>query len=222
MRPLRFQRLHQAILKKPSVRDRRSPNNSGLKYGINVPRNAKEAIQFDQENGNLLWYNAILKELESLMSMELFKKFPSSLRKSRAKDFQFAPLRRIFGIKVEFRRKARLVIGGHVGNSTGHEVYASTMKSVSARILMTIAAAKDLEVMTGDIDNAYLHAETEEKVYTRAGPDFEAVGLMEKGTFLEVVEALYGFPTSGNRWHAHLSQNLREMGFKTTRFDPDV
>ena len=154
--------------------------------------------------------------------MEVFKKFPLSLHKARAKGFKFALLRMIFDIKVDLRRKSRLVIGGHVVNSTGHEVYASTMKSVSARILMTIAADNDLEVMTGDIGNAYLHAETEDKVYTRAGPDFEAVGLMSERTLVEVVKALYGFPTSGNRWHAHLSQTLREMGFNPTRFDPDV
>jgi hypothetical protein len=29
-------------------------------------------------------------------------------------------------------------------------------------------------------------------------------------------------PTSANRCHAHLSDNLRAMGFKPTRFDPDV
>ena len=45
---------------------------------------------------------------------------------------------------------------------------------------------------------------------------------MPEGTLLEVVKALYGLPTSGNRWHADLSQTLREMGFKPTRFDPDV
>ena len=99
----------------------------------------------------------------------MFNKFLSSLHKARAKGFQFAPLSMIFDIKVDLRRKDRLVIGGHVVDSTGHEVYASTMKSVSARILMTIAAANNLEVMTGDIGNAYLNAETEEKIYTRAG-----------------------------------------------------
>ena len=78
LRPLRFHRLLQARLKKPSGRDRHSPNKSDLNYGIRFPRNAKEAIKFDIENGNLLWYNAILKELEALMSMEVFKKLPSS------------------------------------------------------------------------------------------------------------------------------------------------
>ena len=70
---------------------------------------------------------------------------------------------------------------------------------------MTITAANNLEVMVGDIGNAYLHADTEEKVYTHAGAEFEAVGLMPEGTLLEVVKAFYGLPISGNRWHAHLS-----------------
>ena len=54
MRPLRFHILRLARLKKPSGRDRRSDNSSGLKYGIRVPRNGREAIQFDRENGNTL------------------------------------------------------------------------------------------------------------------------------------------------------------------------
>ena len=61
------------------------------------------------------------------MSMKLFRKLPLSLRKSRAKVFQFAPLRIIFDIKVDLRRKARIVIRGHVVDSSGNEVYASTM-----------------------------------------------------------------------------------------------
>ena len=46
----------------------------------------------------------------------------------------------IFDVKLDLRRKSRLVIGGHVVDSSGQEVYASTMKSVSSRILMIIAA----------------------------------------------------------------------------------
>ena len=67
----------------------------------------------------------------------------------------------IFDVKVDLRIKARLVIGGHVVNSYGHEVHMITMKLVSARILMTITAVNNLEVMTGDIGNAYRNANTE-------------------------------------------------------------
>ena len=45
---------------------------------------------------------------------------------------------------------------------------------------------------------------------------------MPEGILLKLVKALYGLPTIGNRWHAHLSQTLREMGFKPNRFDSDV
>ena len=60
---LRFKRLCQYILKKPSGDDWGRPNNVKAKYGIRVPINAKEAGQFDKDNGITLWYNAILKEI---------------------------------------------------------------------------------------------------------------------------------------------------------------
>ena len=47
------------------------------------------------------------------MSMKLFRKLPPSLRKARAKGYQFAPLRMIFDVKVDLRRNSRLVIGVH-------------------------------------------------------------------------------------------------------------
>ena len=87
---------------------------------------------------------------------------------------------------------------------------------------MTIAAANNLDVMTGDIGNAYLNANTQEDIYTRARTEFEVVGIMAEGTFMEGIKALYGLPTSSNRWNAHLSHTLREMVFKPTRFDPAV
>ena len=222
LRPLRFHRLCLERFEKTGGKDQNAPNNSGMKYGMRFPRNTKEADQFYKENGNLLWQNAILKELEALMYMKIFKKLRLSLRKARSKGFQFTTLRMIFEVKVDLRRKARLFIEGHVIDSSRHEVYASTMKSVPARILKTIAAVNNLYVMTGDIGNAYLNDNNEDKIYTRAGPKFEVVGIMAEENLLEVIKALHGLPTSGNRWHAHLSHTLREMGFKPTRFDPDV
>ena len=99
------------------------------------------------------------------MFMILFRKLLLSLRKARAKGFQFAPLMMIFDIRVDLKRKSRIVIRGHVVDSSEHKVYAIIMKSVSARILITISAANNLYFMTGDIGNAYLIANTEKKLY---------------------------------------------------------
>ena len=222
LRPLRYHQIFLAILKKPSGKYWRCPNNGNMKYSIRVPRNAKEAAQFDKENGNYLWSKTILKELETLMSMSIFRKLLSSLQKARAKGYQFAPLWMIFNVKVDLRRKSRLVIGGHVVDYSVHKVYSRTMKFVSDRILMIIESKNNLEVMTGDIGNYYLNANTQENIYTRAGVEFELVDIIDEGALLEVIKALYGLPTSWNRWHTHLSHTLREMGFRLTHFETDV
>ena len=74
MWPLRYHRLRLARLKKPGGKYQLAPNNGGMKYGIRVPRSANEAAQFNKENCNFLWDNAILKKLETLMYMKVFKK----------------------------------------------------------------------------------------------------------------------------------------------------
>ena len=89
---LRFQQLFLERLNKPSGKDMRRPNKGDLKYGIRVQRNVKEAAHFDEENRNLLWLNAITKELYALVPMSVFKKLPSSLKNARAGGYQFSPL----------------------------------------------------------------------------------------------------------------------------------
>ena len=115
----------------------------------------------------------------------------------------------IFDGKGDLRRKSRLVIGVHVVDSYGNKVYAGTIKLVLSKILMKITSANNLEVMMGDIGNAYLKANTKENIYNRAGAEFELVGIMDKGTLLEVFKALYGLTTSGNSFHEHLLHTLR-------------
>ena len=104
---------------------------------------------------------------------------------------------------------ARLFIGGHVFDSSVQEVYSSTMKSVSPIILMTITSRNNLEVMTSDIGNEYLNSNIQENMYTRAGANFELVGIIDEETLLKVIKALYGLPTIGNSWRAHLLHTLR-------------
>ena len=36
------------------------------KYGIKIPKSVKEAIQFDSENGNTLWWDALMAEMKNV------------------------------------------------------------------------------------------------------------------------------------------------------------
>ena len=40
-------------------------------YGIKVPKNVTQALKFDKENGNTLWQDAINKEMEALLKLNV-------------------------------------------------------------------------------------------------------------------------------------------------------
>ena len=191
------------------------------KYGVWIPRNVKEALEVDKKNGNNLWREAIVKEISALWDMKVFKLLGKGQKQKN--DTQFAPLRLLFDVKQDGRRKARLVIGGHVVDPTGYDTYASNMKTISARLLMLIASTNKYQVLSGNIGNAYLWADGNMPIVTKLGPEFTLYNSdIPVGSFASVEKALYGLPTSANRWHAMLSDTLRSMGFKPTRYDSDV
>ena len=101
----------------------------------------------------------------------------------------------IFDIKFaeNFRRKARMVGGGHQTVTPAALTYSSVVSRDSVRILLTIAALQDLKVSACDIQNAYLTAPCREKIWTTAGDEFGH----EKGAIMLVVRALYGLKSSG-------------------------
>ena len=126
----------------------------------------------------------------------------------------------IFDAKIgeNFRRKARLVAGGHTTEAPGTLTYSSVVSRDSVQIALTIAALNGLEVMACDIQNAYLTANCREKIWTRAGPEFGS----EAGTIMFIHKALYGLRSSGAAFRAHLAETLYDIGFVPTRADPDV
>ena len=188
-----------------------------VKYGVRVPNNYKEAIRLDKENGNTLWAEATAKEMFSLKKLACFRVAPDGFR-PKQDGYQYAPLRLIFDVKSSLKQKARLVCGGHV-LKTDLNTYASTVKTLSIRLIHLIAAANELEVLCGDVSCAFVNAFTNEKVWTRAGPEF---GPALEGKPLVIVKALYGMKTSAERWRAHFAATLRSFGFESSRADSDV
>ena len=69
-----------------------------------------------------------------------------------------------------------------------------------------------------DIGNAYLEAQTKEKVNIIAGPEFGP----KAGHLLIFNKALYGLKSSGLRWHERFADTFREMGFTPSRAENDI
>ena len=122
-------------------------------------------------------------------------------------------------VNQDLRHKCRLVAGGHLINALDHDIYSTTVKSLSVKLLQVIAHKAKMEILCRDIGNAYVKAYTNEKVYSIAGEEF---GKAMKGSVVIIVWALYGLGTSSERWHIHLADTLRSFNFKPTRYDNDV
>jgi len=133
--------------------------------------------------------------------------------------YQLATLRMIFDVKSNLRRKARLVVGVHKVDASGYSSYSSVVRLDSTRLLNVIAKAQGLNVLAGDVGNAYLNACTKEKNYCICGPKF---GPELEGRIAIIKKGLYGLKSSGAQWHAHFAMTLYTMGFILTRFDPNV
>ena len=136
------------------------------KFGIRIPKSIKEAIELDRQNGNTLWWDAILKEMANIrIAFELF----GGEVKDLPPCYQEVKFHIIFDIKMgeNFRRKARMVAGGHTTATPAVLTYSSFVSRDSVHIALTIAALNDLSVLSCDIQNAYLTATCREKIWTR-------------------------------------------------------
>ena len=134
--------------------------------------------------------------------------------------YQWINCHTIFDVKLgeNFRRKAHLVMGGHMTDTPASMTYSSVISRDSVRICLTLAALNDLKVLSGDIQNAYLTAPNKEKIFVKAGPEFGS----NKGKLFIVERALYGLRSAGASFRQYLAGKIYDLGFKPSAADPDV
>ena len=125
----------------------------------------------------------------------------------------------IFNIKSDtLDRKAHYVAGGHLTDPLKESTYSSVVSRDSVRLFFLLAALNDVEVLTCDVQNAYINAGTKEKVWFRAGAEMGS----DKDKVVVIIRALYGLKSSGARWREHMAQTLRNAGFSSCKADPDI
>ena len=124
-----------------------------------------------------------------------------------------------FEVKMDFRRKARYVANGAKTPDLTTSNYAGVVSRESVRIAFTIAALNEIEVMSGDIKNAYLQAPISEKYWTECGPEF---GPDLVGCKAHIVRALYGTKCAGRDFRNHLRECMMMLNYKPCLADPDL
>jgi hypothetical protein len=177
------------------------------KYGYEIPRDYKHAMELDLRNGNTLWRDATALELAQIAEYNTFQDL--GLKADPPSGYKKIRVHLVYDCKHDGRHKARLVADGHLTVVPVESVYSGVISLRGLRTLVFLSELNGLQTWSTDIGNAYLEAKTKEKVYIIAGSEF---GELEGHTLI-IDKALYGLRTSSARWHERFADCLRNMGF---------
>jgi hypothetical protein len=86
-----------------------SPAGIKYKFGIQVPKGTKNAIDLDKKNGNQLWKEDIKTELKKLIDYQTLIGIDSG--EGIPTGNQKIHYHIVFDVKYDLRHKARLVVG---------------------------------------------------------------------------------------------------------------
>jgi hypothetical protein len=194
------------------------------KFGIRAPKTVKEALAINDETGTGFWRKVLGKEMTKV---KVAWKNADGVTPEQAQTgkepsligFQEIRCHVIFDVKMDFTRKARFVAGGHMTDTPGSITHSSVVsRDTSVRLAFLIAGLNDLDVLAGDVTNAYLNASCREKICFEGGVETGE----DRGKVLIVTRALNGLKSSGAAWRADLAATLRDMNFTLLQANPDV
>jgi hypothetical protein len=186
------------------------------KFGIELPKTVKEALEIDARTGTTYWRDALELEMKNVrVAFDILKdddEIPPG--------YQRIDCHVIFDIKMgSLRRKCRYVAGGHMTDPPATITYASVVSRESVRIAFTVAALNGHDIMAADIMNAYLTSPCDEQIWTILGPEF---GPELNGRRAIIVRSLYGLKSAGAAYRYHLATCMEHLGFTSCKADPDV
>ena len=190
-------------------------SKGNMKFGINIPRNVKEALWHDRINGNNYWAEAIAQEYHGVNVAFLLKEKGDKI----PPIYQQITCHLIFNVKFNLRRNARYAAGGRLTSIPTSMTHSSVVSRESVRIAFLIAALNELEVWAIDIQNVYLNATTKEKVWFIAGDEWGE----HASKPVIIVRVLYCLKSSNQAWRNFLADILKNtLGFTSSLADPDV
>jgi hypothetical protein len=178
------------------------------------PRDIDEAMSSGDAGE---WKEAMKRELNNLREKQTWQEvLTPANRKLIGSKWVFKIKRDAEGTII--KHKARLVAKGfsQIPGIDFEETYAPVGRTTSLRILLTIAASQDLEILQADVEGAYLNGKLDVAIYMEypAGvkPKAGCDGLLLK-------KSLYGLKQSGRTWWIEMASKLDKLGFQRLESD---
>ena len=168
-----------------------------------------------------LWKAAILEEYESLIKNDTWTL--SSLPTNRTT----IKTRWVFKVKPSTsgnppRYKARMVAKGFTQRPgiDYNETFSPVVKMDSLRTILSLSAARNLDMTQLDVKPAFLYGEINEKIYLNQPEGFIIPG--KEREVCKLNKCIYGLKQSSRVWNKHFSKFLQEFGLNPSVSDPCV
>ena len=179
----------------------------------------KQAVEGPQA---MEWKTAIQEEMNSILSMGTWQLVP------KPEGAKAIPTKWCLTLKHDKkdgsikRYKARLVARGDKQREgiDYDEVFSPTVRFASTRILLTIAAASDLDVDLIDIKTAYLNGKIDKEIYLMQPEGY--VDEQHPDWVCKLVKSIYGIRQAGRIWYQDLDSHLTAMKYPAILSDPCI
>ena len=184
----------------------------------NEPQNYEEAVSSSE---GPLWKEAIKSEVDSILQNHTWELV------------DLPPGCKPLGSKWIFKRKmkadgsidkykARLVIKGYRQREglDYFDTYSPVTRINSIRMILAIAALRNLEVHQMDVKTAFLNGDLEEEIYMEQPEGFIVPGQEKK--VCKLVKSLYGLKQAPKQWHEKFDNTMITNGFRINECDKCV
>ena len=113
------------------------------------------------------------------------------------------------------------------------DLAAPTAKTLSVFAMLAAAGAKELKMMTFDINQAFLNADIENEIYVKLDasqteilceirPEYTKFLNKKQEITLRLLKALYGTREAARLWYEHFKEIILSYGYKVSEFDKCV
>ena len=175
------------------------------------PASFHQAVQYPE------WRAAMDKEIEALEVTNTWGLVPLPPGKSPIGCKWVYRVKHLPDGSIE-RYKAWLVAKGftHKFGLDYSKTFSPVAKSISVRIVLTLAAVKWWFLHQMDVHNAFLHGDLNEDVYMCLPPGFHSKGA---NVVCKLNKSLYDLKQALRKWFDKFSKTILQMGFAQSKFD---
>ncbi|WJZ97445.1 hypothetical protein VitviT2T_016048 [Vitis vinifera] len=182
------------------------------------PQTFKEVVNSTE---GLMWKEAIKSEIDSILqnhTWELVDLPPGC--KPLSSKWIFKRKMKVDGSIDKY--KARLVIKGYrqIEGLDYFDTYSPVTRINSIRMVLAIAALRNLEIHQMDVKTAFLNGDLDEEIYMEQPEGFSAPG--QENKVCKLVKSLYGLKQAPKQWHEKFDNVMLSHGFKINECDKCV